>query len=791
MGRKADWLKIVAWPEVAVVAILIVCNLPHAAGSVVPFHDQMTAFEIFYYFYDQVYFCGALPRWVPEFCYGAPAAPFQIGGLGPCDYLVLPLGRLLQVEDALQVFKFSLFLHELLFVGGILWWGRLCYRSAWTRFLIGAAAALTLSWWQQPWFNMDAFYLLPAVLALLTSFFRSVEPRRLYLAGIVLTCSMIGNVAYLAPLYVLLLAVFCVPQFPSLWMRWRGRPVAQIAASWLRPTLGLLIVVAVVVVGYTADALRGLEILTEGRDAESGAVSVQYYLNFSRLSLANAFFGYTTGALLHADNTYYIGLLPLCLFGYALVAVRDRAFAGLAAATIGLAWFSVGGELTRWLYHFPLMNLFRHVGLVHGIVKTLLLLAAGFGLDRLIGVVQGVPVPPLPPLRQRALVLLLFAELIGGDLYFSWRPHDVEVFDWHLDWRPLCALRVALYAAFGIGGLISWRSGRAASRWLPRRYSPLLVAIPFLFDVASFKAAMLLAIPRLTPELVARADFRVHPPAFRMFRTEEPPDERSRTLLEVLERPLPYLHRNYQISHALLGFDPCVPKFRTNLICRSVSRMLRARDGHPTQWPKEDYVPQHDAAFMRSLGCHAPKLRFAPAVIYAADADEAKRIFAATADPFHTVVISGAATTPELPAESAAQAASSISVSQFAANRLVLQADNQTTSARWLVYADAAHPGWQAAVDGHPQAIAHANLGFKALLVPPGQSTIVLRFEPGARKYLGLAFAAIGCAFAAVASVVTAGALIRPRGDSVADGSPLAGTLPDGREAPLADGRQG
>ena len=60
--------------------------------------------------------------------------------------------------------------------------------------------------------------------------------------------------------------------------------------------------------------------------------------------------------------------------------------------------------------------------------------------------------------------------------------------------------------------------------------------------------------------------------------------------------------------------------------------------------------------------------------------------------------------------------------------------------AAYLILADAWHPGWRATVNGEPAPIQRANLIFRALPVPAGESSVVFSFEPGlwrAALYIG------------------------------------------------------
>jgi hypothetical protein len=65
---------------------------------------------------------------------------------------------------------------------------------------------------------------------------------------------------------------------------------------------------------------------------------------------------------------------------------------------------------------------------------------------------------------------------------------------------------------------------------------------------------------------------------------------------------------------------------------------------------------------------------------------------------------------------------------------------------RWLTYADGWHPAWIAHVDGQPQPVARANVGFKAVWVEPGIHRVTLEFENRAFfwKYCALAALMMG-----------------------------------------------
>ncbi|MCY4463905.1 MAG: YfhO family protein [Chloroflexi bacterium] len=98
-------------------------------------------------------------------------------------------------------------------------------------------------------------------------------------------------------------------------------------------------------------------------------------------------------------------------------------------------------------------------------------------------------------------------------------------------------------------------------------------------------------------------------------------------------------------------------------------------------------------------------------------------------------VIHGA---PQLPA--ANMQGAQVEVTAYAANRVTLQV--HAPAPAYLVLADAWYPGWTAAVNGEATPIYRANIMFRAVAVPAGESLVVFQFEPQLWRvaiWLGLA----------------------------------------------------
>ncbi len=99
------------------------------------------------------------------------------------------------------------------------------------------------------------------------------------------------------------------------------------------------------------------------------------------------------------------------------------------------------------------------------------------------------------------------------------------------------------------------------------------------------------------------------------------------------------------------------------------------------------------------------------------------------------IVINGAA--PPLPGDATDEG--SISFIGYDATRVELKVSSP--AAAYLILGDAHYPGWEATVNGAPTPIYRANLIFRALPLPAGDSSVVFRFEPHlwrAALYIGI-----------------------------------------------------
>jgi hypothetical protein len=522
--------------------------------------------------------------------------------------------------------------------------------------------------------------------------------------------------------------------------------------------------------GATAD----LSLLSRDRDPMTGRNTLETFLNYGRPPMAAAALGVTTGALGLGDNSYYIGLLPLAMFAYALVTEQRKTFLAIAALCVGLICLSIGGWCATLIYFLPGMSLFRHTALIYGIIGVLLLLGSGFGFERLALRLSGRTTPPLkyPVLRTVALVALV--AFILADFWYCRLAKEPPLPAFTPGWQTYFAYRLAIFIAAAGAVLVYTLHHRGPTSSGQRTLLPAyLVLLAFLFDVGSFRVQILGALPRMNPEFVAKSVFTAVETPYRDMRSDTPVDDRSRAVLDFLTLELPYNSTKYSLLYAFAGFDPCRPMYRNDVLSRGMFEMLVARGGQPTLYPNDGCPPQADLAFKRSLGCSAPKLRLTAQPYFAETEADAVRLFAGLADPDTAVVLSPNGETADAnqkyrelqqhePDHGVMGQLGVVNVTAFSSNHVEAQVAVDHLHPVWLVYADSWNPGWKARVDGRAVPVRRANLGLKAVRLESGSHKVEFYFFNRGRTFLAWGVALIGTVFGTALCVMLFAICARP-----------------------------
>jgi hypothetical protein len=737
-------------------AILIASQATLWGSSVVPLHDTMYVFQAFQFYYGNYLDHAELAAWLPHGTYGMPSLQVQLGCFSPFTYLVAAIGILFHATNVLLLFKFALLAEQVFFLTGLYLLSRRLYESRLTTLTICLVAILTVSWRTQLWFEWRLFYAMPFTLYLLTIFFEGGSPHYVWLAGIVTLFSLLGNAGYFISLLFLTFAVVAL-----VWLT--IRPCA--AGYFCRPTRANVLCFLSFIVLFLAYAwqasqsLDGLAILTEGRDPSSGKVTLDCFLSYGRPDRLAALQGMLTGWPPYGDNTYYIGLFPLAFVIWALLHKPPPRFWAFFIPGLVLVLLSSGEFFARVIYRFPGMAYYRHVGLVYGPVRLLLLVCAGFGLDAFQRCVRENDLSGLKaaPLLAACLLGLLpfdsylektYEQLIGS----KGAMKGFEEMN-----RLLVCSRLGLYC--GVTALVVTLG---LTRLLTHSWAKRMLAVTFglvcLFDVVSYRCLAQAAIPRPAG---SKADLRALCGARHLEYCSQRQDSAApqiQKVQEVLESfPMVPGQGNHPLAYNVLQYDPSYSRYRVVQLPQRVGQLIYLRGGRVSEWPSKDFLPEGDAWLRQTLGCSAPKLQLVKNPLFAcSDEDSLQAISRLPTDS--TAVVITAPSKADCSTGSATKAqepSGTIRVLDFSANRLVVETEVTDSGSTWLVYADLFHEGWRCTVNGTDVPIRPANYAFKGVLVQPGKSEVVFQFNGGKRAWASYLMAAAGLSFAGWALAMT------------------------------------
>jgi hypothetical protein len=753
------------------VVLLVSVNIPYFSSRFLPAHDTKHCFSVFLWVYSHFFYEFAIPNWFPYGQYGIDGSLFWLSALTPSCYATGLIGSLLRVRDALLLFKMSVLIDQLvLLLGTYLLCRRLFPRRITTVFVCIGMICSTV-WYYQLFLNFKIYYLVPLLLFFYIRFYLDRRPRFLYIACLLGLISLMGNAIYFLSLWLYLFIIVSVP----LLLRF-GAALRCLFQHELVDyvTLVLLVSVATAWVLTLQHSTDGLAWLTHGRDEATGKVLLSDFLTYGGIPKPGEvglemLAGTRTTVL--KDNTYYIGLLPLALVFYAVVRVRNTCCYALLLGCAALVGLSFGGWVARAAYHFPLMPYYRHIGLVYGLVKLLLLLCSGFGLERFLSGLESAHRPwqslaPIIALTGAGLAAfaLVRTGLPGpfefGSRFLGLQNSLTDRTQIHnLVWHLFC-LRLGTYA-LGVVCLIV--TIIAASRGAIGAYSLARVGsatavVCLLADGLAYQVNVYLERPKLPPDLASRtSSLWVRPVTFQDRRGYTPSEEYQRDRLALLcnmslnGATHCYFYNAIQFD-PVRPADPNYPVFRMDNVAVGMKRLLEARGGALALWVTRSFLPAHDSALLAALGSAAPKLRLVRRSIAAASEKEAWDLVRRTPEIDQVVVLIGRSPSGgDAASVSAAGKVDTVAVREFSADHLTAEVEVADGGA-WLVYADGYHPAWRAAVDGHVIPVFEANLAFKAVHLSEGRHIVCFSYREGSRGASKLFLVMMGVLFALTGS---------------------------------------
>lgn len=719
---------------VLAVAVVLI-NLPYLNRDFLPGHDAKSLFSMFSYFYNHVATEHELPLWMTYGSYGFKSAVPQASYLTASGYLSMAAGVLFGVRETLPLFVVSSIGDQLVLLLGITLLSRRLFSDRLTVFAVGFLAVTSTVWYWQLFFNFRIFYATPLALYFLFRFTAEKRPEYFWLTGLVVVLGGAGCPPYFYPVQALVLGLAAAGLGKAFW-----QALPSLAGrTWRNGAAFGLLALAAAALGFTlAQAMAGIRIVAQGRDPVTGRVMLDSFLTYggpATTELAKSFLGTipSWGAGPDHELTHFVGWLPLLALPVAITRCRDRHFVSLIAAALGLLMLSLGGTFACVAYGaLPFLSLFRYVGYVSAGSKVLILLAAGFGIDRILaGLSSGLD-------RDRCSRFGLLAVLF----FLLWLAADLELGGERMvavmnaaavgDFRGPASqdaltlgARVAAYLA--AAAIALWPGARAAGASLfpvSRARTALLAAL--VLDGLLWQSRVVGRMPTVNEPL----SFPVAPMEYHE-RRGLPLDESTRRKLQ--EWRVAGVHgAEYQMAAcSVFRIDPPeAPSSRDGWTSDGLARLMKSR---------EEVAP--DPALMAVLGVTAPRLRLVPRAVYVDTVPDAEKILSRSRSLDGEVVLR------QVPAEMRSSGGpdsgplGDARVTKFSANELVARVTVLRSDPAWLVYADAVHPGWKAEVDGRPAPVCEAYLSFKAVRLEKGTHTVRFFFQDGIRTFAQKALA--------------------------------------------------
>ncbi|HQO58392.1 MAG TPA: YfhO family protein [Candidatus Omnitrophota bacterium] len=727
---------------------LLLVQLPFFPATVLPMHDTMHVFGVFHAFYNEFFFRGKIMQWFPEVSYGLPAQMNQLMSLSPLSYFTMLAGILFRVRDVLFLYKLSLFLEAFVFLGGVYQLARYVFLRKDTAFFVGLCASGSIMAYTQVFLNFRVVYLFPWALLYFARFVRHRKGVWLWIGGLGLLLALWGSLPYYAVLWLMVLFFMALPfstRFPGLVTR------LFVPRKKSFVLMGLLFILLAIYLVACWHLTHGVILVSSGRDSQSGQIAVTEFTDYggrsslreimSSLLFAQPFF-LSNGSKM--DNTVYIGFLPLFFFLWAVAVVRKKGFYSFSLAYIILLMLAVSPVIARALYFFPGMRYFRHTGLVMGLARFFLIMAAGYGWDNFWRE-EGW--------RHKLFLglVIFFGFLWVGAVRFLLMPNDP------VDPLPLFfQLKTVLPGAAALLFLLAlaWRGRSDSSPGLSIRLVKVFIVFA-LWDMVLFQVTAYHQLPHLrTGEERAVLSSRfVCQRLFQDRRFPLPQDARAQRAYQFME--IYGKAPRYTYNSTFYQFEPCFIPIRVDMICPGVDSLYQFNPVLPTIL----------------AGCRGPKLQLIHRVTWMTS-EQRERTFrnlvrtlerlstAMPGGPQSAVayLIAGTRGQLILPAEgldAGRQAAESpvvlsedergdIQVEEFNSELLRCRVRVPVSPGEWMFYPAAYHPGWRASIDGKKIEISQAYGAFMAVFVPAGDHQILFEFYNGIGTLLSYALALIG-----------------------------------------------
>ena len=720
-------------------------------------HDTFINFQLFVQLYSGYLFNGEFPLWMPYTAHGITTDFAYVVTFTPAFYISTFLGGLASVEDTVLLFRFGVYLEEAIYVFGIFKLSELLHQERITRLVLSITGALSTYWILQIHWDFHLIYFIPLIGYCGIRYLRGGGMEWAALAVLVFT---LGGIFYTRVFLALFFMLFVVAWFivfrPSISSLFRFALPIPVGVLFL----GSAAMIAILNATFSWHSIDGM--------TARGASSLENFLTYGGQNSVVKFYELLSGVTSHFDFHMYAGLSTIIFVLVAVHASKQREILVLVFLAIFVILFSLGENsfVAAWTYQFfPAMDRFRHVGYVGPVLKVVLIVLSGYGIDWLFR--HNLSIGKLKLLIKISIwLLLIFLVLDSGPdgLMFS----DVNYYSGFWDWFWLSQFSIWIIFLLAFWTM---RNRKNILHWT------LIATVLTSMGVYKYQlewngpasAAFFTEKWQTTKEQISAKQLPYIASRDRGYRGIYDPSFLSSANPVVAERlqALGIWGADNAFGYGSVHVDLCLPISRTDLISKHLlnhtsprssllptrgETSLSMRDPHcadrlSTGGCRLELEPFRvtalldDRVLARALGCESQKLYlthtpmfFDPEETRDVDADgyigRTKYLYQRPLIPAdcngERFCGPDELTEPQITTEG-------IEVSHFSANRLVANVEVPNKEKSYLVYLDSIHPGWRAMVDGKPADILPANMAFKAVELTPGLHEVVFEFTGGSK----------------------------------------------------------
>jgi hypothetical protein len=716
------------------------------AGRVFPLHDSHCVYRNFYFFYNEFFFHGDIPCWLPLGTYGIQSDRLFLE-ISPATHVAGIVGQLLAVKDTLLLFKCALFFEQLLMLLGLYLLSGFFFRSRTAIAFTCIAAMFAVAHIQQLYFNFRIFYLLPLTLWFVVRFFSRYRMSDILVAALIFSTSLCGMGTYIIVLPALILTIF-VGVMAICRLRWRHlkQTFNMTRGEGIRSVICLILLISVLgVLGlYIGGAMEEVEIMTPGRDPVTLQTDLETFQTWGGRTGLKKFVGLVYPYYLAVETpsslglTFFVGLIPVGFALYGLFRERRCAYWAIVTVMLTLALFSLGKStvLAEALYHgFPLMKLYRNIGLSVACFQVLVPLLAGFGVDHFLKDLKAGP--------ERSGILLksvIIVVLVMFAVTCAW------LMQLAITIRPDMPVKEIACMATMTGGIIL--VGLLASLRFPsRRTLTAVMLVCLAWQGVNYQWAIIRGhLPVMFKKIYTRylhemnVDMgKVNASQYWTMRERAPRRDLWRHAFKLIY----WAGARYAQDYNFLQFDTCVPfgsydeplrSLKVDILNVHVARFLRAAEGFEVWNERAVLINLTNAppAVLGAMGCDVPKIRLRSTVTVVRSLTEADDLVRGGWPIDRIPIIETELDPPgdvdqNVMSEDAADSGS-IVMNRYRPDDITLTASVRAVDGAWLYFADAWHPRWKGFVNGKPTDVFKANIAFKAIWLPHGEHQVRFHF---------------------------------------------------------------